>query len=287
LRLIFLTPFSDYEFFDTVKHGVRDAARAMDVDVTFTGPKDGNLVALAGMIRRAVADKYDGIAVNITDPVALDEAIAEASAKGVPVVAFNVDDDRTPNARLSAVCQDFLSAGRSLGQRAIEFIPGNSHILMTMHEAGVSALDDRSRGAKDVLKRRGITWTEIVTGSERELAVQRIRAALAADPAIRVILSTGSADTEAAGLVIAEQPAGRGFVSAGFDLSPEILRLVKTGAIRFTIDQQPYVQGYYPVVQLAFYKRYGIRPSNIDSGAIVIDAQTASSVMELDKELYR
>jgi simple sugar transport system substrate-binding protein len=287
LRLIFLTPFAEYDFFKPIEHGMKDAAKAMNVDAKFGGPKDGNLQELAAMIRKAIRDGYDGIAVNITDPNALDEAISEATAKGVPVVAFNVDDNGTPNARLSAVCQDFLAAGRSLGQRAAKFVPDNSHVLVTKHEAGVSALDDRARGAEDVLRQHGVTWEELVTGSDRNVAMERIRAALAAEPTIRVILSTGSADTEAAGLVVEDEPSESGFESAGFDLSPEILRLVKHGVIRFTIDQQPYIQGYYPVLQLAFYLRYGIKPSNIDSGAIVINAEDVEKVAELNKRQFR
>ncbi len=79
-------------------------------------------------------------------------------------------------------------------------------------------------------------------------------------PDIKFILCTGQADTEGAGLAIEKNFAGKGYTAAGFDLSPEILRLIKAGYIKCTIDQQPYIQGYYPVIQLALYKRYGIMP---------------------------
>ena len=79
----------------------------------------------------------------------------------------------------------------------------------------------------------------------------------------------------------------RNYYAAGFDLSPEILRLVKEGMIDFTIDQQPYVQGFYPVVQLALYCRYGIAPSNMDSGAGIISRENADEVMEFSARGYR
>ena len=50
----------------------------------------------------------------------------------------------------------------------------------------------------------------------------------------------------------------------------EILRLVKGGVIAFTVDQQPYVQGFYPVLQLTQYLRYGLRPASVDAGATII-----------------
>ncbi len=52
-----------------------------------------------------------------------------------------------------------------------------------------------------------------------------------------------------------------------FDLSSEIAEAIKKGEINFAIDQQPYLQGYLPVVILTNYARYGVLPSgNINSG---------------------
>lgn len=59
------------------------------------------------------------------------------------------------------------------------------------------------------------------------------------------------------------------------------------GVIKFTIDQQPYVQGFYPVVQLALYCRYGIKPPSMDAGATVITKSQAAGVMELKAKNYR
>ena len=52
-----------------------------------------------------------------------------------------------------------------------------------------------------------------------------------------------------------------------FDLSSEIAKAIKSGVIAFAIDQQPYLQGYLPVVILTNLVRYGVLPSgNINSG---------------------
>ena len=76
-------------------------------------------------------------------------------------------------------------------------------------------------------------------------------------------------------------------VAAGFDLTPEILRMIKAGTIRFTIDQQPYIQGFYPVVQLTLLKRYGIMPASMDAGAAVIAKDQADSVLQLTEPHFR
>lgn len=287
VRVLLLTPFVDYAFFGPVKKGMQDAAQAMDVEATFDGTKDGNVKALADKVKRAVDAGYDGIAVNMIDPVAFDGVAAEAARKGVPVIAFNVDDSRTPNARLAAVGQNMLAAGRKFGRQISPSIVRGSHILLTMHDPNISALEDRAQGIRDELQSRNVRWTELITTTDREEAVKRIRAALQANSTIKTILSTGSADTEAAGLTIERYFSRSEYIAAGFDLSPDILRLIQAGVIRFSIDQQPYSQGYLSVVNLALQKRYGLAPSNIDTGAGIITAAEAPRVLNLSEQNFR
>lgn len=63
--------------------------------------------------------------------------------------------------------------------------------------------------------------------------------------------------------------------------------MVETRSIAFTIDQQPYVQGFYPVVQLALYCRYGIKPSSLDTGATVIRGNDVAAIVKLSAAGYR
>ena len=223
----------------------------MGVECVFTGTTGVDVKAQAEMVRQALRDGYDGIALNIIDPVAFDAVAEEARNQGVPLVAFNVDDYATPNARLSAVCQRYYDAGRTVGRRCAEFIPSGSHILMTQHAAGVSALDDRLRGEQEELGKTGHYLDDRRHGQhDGGSGRSRHPRALKKNPQIKFVVCTGQADTEGAGLAVEKNFADRGIVVAGFDLSPEILRLIKAGVIGFTIDQQPYTQGFYPVVQL-------------------------------------
>jgi simple sugar transport system substrate-binding protein len=49
----------------------------------------------------------------------------------------------------------------------------------------------------------------------------------------------------------------KGIHTGGFDLLPVTLTAIKDGFFGFTIDQQPYLQGFYPLVQLFLYKLSG------------------------------
>jgi simple sugar transport system substrate-binding protein len=63
-------------------------------------------------------------------------------------------------------------------------------------------------------------------------------------------------------------------VAGGFDLVPETLASVKSGDLDYTIDQQPYLQGFLPVLQLFLY--------NV-SGSLTGMADTNTGLKFLDK----
>ncbi|MBN2580997.1 MAG: substrate-binding domain-containing protein [Pirellulales bacterium] len=287
LRLAFITCAKGGPFYGPVKKGMRDAAEIMGVNCDWLGTEHVDVKAQAELVKQAVADGYDGIALSIIDPVAFDAVVEEALRKGVPVVGFNVDDNNTPNARLCAVCQRFPEAGRALAKSVAADVPRGAHVLAMMHDRGISALDERLRGMQEGLKGKDVRWTVLITGNDVAKGEKRIAEALRRNPDIHIIFGTGLADTEAAGRVIEREYADRDYWAAGFDLSPEILRLIKAGVIRCTVDQQPYIQGFYPVVQLTQYLRYGISPSNVDAGATIVDRSNADRVLELTKKHYR
>jgi simple sugar transport system substrate-binding protein len=259
----------------------------MGVECDFLGTEGVDVAAQANMVPRAVADGYSGIALNTIDAEAFDKVIQDAIEKGVPVVAFNVDDHATPNARLSSVNQRLYEAGEALAEHLLPHIPDSAHILMTMHDEGVSALKDRLRGVQAVLKRKNARWTVAVTGNDSVKGAEVIANALRENSDIQIVVGTGQSDTEAAGRAIEKSFPSKGYWSAGFDLSPETLRLIRQGHIRCTVDQQPYIQGFYPVIQLTLYLRYGIMPASIDAGAAIIDRSNVEQVIELTKKKYR
>ena len=164
LKFIFITCAVEEAFFNPVKKGMQDAAEMMGVKADFIGTEDVDLTEQAGMVTKAVADGYHGIALNIIDPEAFNGVVEEAMAKGVPVVAFNVDGTYGKGPHLSSITQDLYEAGRTLGKKAANVLPENVKILMTIHSKGISALEDRLRGIQEVLKEaKNATWKVVVT----------------------------------------------------------------------------------------------------------------------------
>jgi simple sugar transport system substrate-binding protein len=257
----------DYDFFLPMREGVRDAAEVLAVDATFDGVADGNVDLLARKALEAL-NEFDGLAINMTAPGVFSSVAREAAILSKPLIAINVDDPAS--ARLASIGQNMVGAGRLLGREIRPYLEQNSSVLFTMHDPGITALEERAGGAQEELQTINILHRALITGTDRDVAVERIRQAIIEDPTIRAIIGTGMADTEAIGLALEAHFPGSEFMAAGFDTSPEIFRLVRSGFLQFTVDQQPYVQGYFAVVALALAVRKGVAPPDIDTGATLI-----------------
>ena len=48
--------------------------------------------------------------------------------------------------------------------------------------------------------------------------------------------------------------SAKGVKGGGYDLTPITQQLLAAGQIEFTIDQQPYLQGFFPILQLYMYQ---------------------------------
>lgn len=274
----YITGFIQEDFFRDVRRGMHDAAAELGVDAEFTGTLDADPAALSQMIRQAVENGVDGIAVNILHPTGLHEALEFCRQRNVPVVTFNVDGET--DMRLATVSQNFNQAGAALGAFMADRIPVGSRVLFTLHDAGISALDTRMESMARVLESRKIRTSSLVTGNTPELARDTILRELEQDPDISIILGTGQSDTHGAALAALARP-DRDLTIAGFDVCPEILQLVCQGVIQATVEQQPYVQGYFPLVLLDKYCTQHIMPFDIDAGSALCTAERARLLLSL------
>ena len=80
----------------------------------------------------------------------------------------------------------------------------------------------------------------------------------------------------------------KGVKAGGYDLMPTTLKLISTNQLDFTIDQQPYLQGWLPVIQLFFYKYSSglVAPSNTNTGLLFVTKDEREAV-HLDEDTLR
>ena len=61
----------------------------------------------------------------------------------------------------------------------------------------------------------------------------------------------------------------------------------KKGYIQLTADQQPFLQGYLPILSLCLSYKYGFAPMDVETGAGFVDVNNFGLVATLAEEGYR
>lgn len=73
----------------------------------------------------------------------------------------------------------------------------------------------------------------------------------------------------------------------GFDTSPQIVEAFNGGWVQLTADQQPFLQGYLPILSLCQQVVLGLAPMNVDTGAGFVTPDNYEQVAKLATEGLR
>ncbi len=246
-------PASD-PFWSVIKRGVEQGAKDMGVQAIYQAPPTIDMVAMSHLIDSAVAAHPDGLVVSIPDPNALGPSIKAAVAAGIPVISINAGAEVSKSLGILVhIGQTEYEAGFAGGQKM--GAAGAKHALCVNQQVGVSTLAQRCQGFSDALKQVGATMKVIgVNGNNPTQTQQTIEAAIQHDPSVDGILALGPQGSLPAIKALQDLNKTGQIKLATFDLSPDVLQAIKNGQMLFAIDQQPYLQGYLPIVLLTLYK---------------------------------
>jgi simple sugar transport system substrate-binding protein len=204
-----------------------------------------------------VSGKADGIAISLVDPSAFNDPVEKALATGIPVVSYNAD--AKGNKRLCYIGQDLFLSGKGLGQRIVEAV-GEGEVGGFIATPGQLNIQPRMDGAREAIKESGknIKLEEIATGPTVNEELSRIQAYYTGHPDIKGMFAVDAGSTEGVGKTMAANKLHeKGVHAGGFDLLPTTLDAISKGDLDFTIDQQPYLQGFYTIMVLFVYKISG------------------------------
>jgi ABC-type sugar transport system substrate-binding protein len=260
---------SSNPFFEAVVNGAKDAAeqQGVNVDVQF-GEEDQSRTKT--ILETGVANRVTGIAVNVADDNAYVELLCKAMKDGIPVVTFNIDDSRhgAPGStcRMAFMGQNFITTGYLIGKRMIEVhhLKKGDKVFTPVEAPHGTYAVLRHQGVQKALDEIGATSEILGTGNDHAQALNLMTQYLLGHPDTAAVIGLGQTPTSQA--VQAIKDAGLKIPAGGFDVSQEILDQIKSGELTATVDQQPYSQGFYAVTQLALYNKYGLYPSEMDTG---------------------
>jgi simple sugar transport system substrate-binding protein len=284
-RIVSITPAQAVDaFWSVVKNGVDDAAELMGVEVQYQAPQTFDMVLMAQLIDAAVATKPDGLVVSIPDADALGDSIRAAVAAGIPVVSMDsgLDVSKDLGALLHLGIDEYPS-GFAAGERMKAL--GKTNGACINMEVGNVALDQRCQGFADAL---GGNSQVIATAIDPVEIRAGVAGYLLQHPEIDAVLTAGAIAFDPTLAAIEEAGLADQIALGSFDLSPSMLEAIDQGRAVFGIDAQQYLTGYYPVIFLTIYDRYGMIPvSDVLTGPLFVTKDTAKEVIELSAQGYR
>ena len=295
VHLRFFVGGAEGDAFGTIVYnGARQAAAdtGAQVDYVFSGWANEKMTQ---QLREAVASHPDGIAMmGHPGEAAILPLAMQAAKAGIKMMYQNVP---VP-AAVDKVGGGYVGAqqapqGHALGVeilRRFGLKAGDVAVVL-------GGFDDSIRGAREegtakALEEAGAKVVRLTSppewATDPNLAIPVITATLQANPTAKVIVypggqELGNAETymKAAGKKPGE------IINVGFDTSPQIVEAFNGGWVQLTADQQPFQQGYLPILSLCQTIVYGLAPINVDTGAGFVTPDNYKAVADLATEGLR
>lgn len=281
---------ADDPFFAVIKKGVDDAAAAVESyggSVSFLQLQTYDQIGpdAANLVRTAINQGADGIAVPNWVAEAEDPAILAAVDAGIPVMLYNSGgmEKAEELGALNYIGSDEYLAGKAGGTYMAE--NGATSVICVNTVPGAANLEARCSGVIDGMTEAGQSGAQLPlppTSFGNPTAVaEAIKAKLLNDPGIDGVVTISQADADSAANGIAQAGAQGRVRLGGFDMNSTILDRIKGGTQLFAIDQQPYLQGFLATSLLHSHAAFGtnVPTSPILTGPAIVDASNVEQTL--------
>jgi simple sugar transport system substrate-binding protein len=286
-------------FWQSVKIGMDDACAQVKAkcQILFIQTR-GNLDEQLSNLKAAVAQKPNGIVITLPNNRLYNDAVNEARAQGIPVIAANVDinDRSVNNQRQAFIGQDLEQAGYDLAKAMSSKFPasGAVHLLIGVSAPGQIWAEQRAAGIVRFMEEykkqnaaRAVTWHKLDSTTDLAQATSRVMAYISANPQTTGYLDIGYWHTGVATTLRSQGvPPGK-ILIGGFDLVPAALAEMKTGYVQFQVDQQPYLQGYLPIIQMELMNKFKLSAWDVNTGRSVVQPTEIDTILELSRKGVR
>jgi simple sugar transport system substrate-binding protein len=266
-------------FFVPTQFGFADAAALLGLPKPkWTGSADSADSDMVNAINDAITAKADGIATTVINSApsatTFEVPVASAMNAGIPVVSYNADGPIingvvTPGTnRLCYVGQALYLSGQQMGEH-IKSLAKPGEIAIFIATPGTANIQPRYDGAASVLTAAGYTVKMIATGATTADEAPAEKAYLLGNSKnITGAFAVDAGSTEELGPNLASLGLVGKIPAGGFDLTPGTLTAINAGQLDFTINQDPYLQGFLPVLYMYLYNLTGglVLPPDTDTG---------------------
>ncbi|QYZ72108.1 substrate-binding domain-containing protein [Neotabrizicola shimadae] len=278
------------QFWNKIKKGVDDARLVVEanggkVDYLRMQSYDNFAADAADIIRVAISQNPDGIAVPNWVYESQDPAIKEAIAAGIKVILFNAGTIEKADelGAINYVGSDEYIAGRAGGEQLAKLGAKKGVCINTL--PGTANIEARCKGMIDAMTEAGATAEQLPLPStafgDPAAIAEAVKAYLSQNPDVTGALAIGAGEADAAAIGI-QQAGLTGKVSLGcFDFNEATLNRIKAGEQAFAIDQQPYLQALLAVTLLASHIDFGtdLPTAPLLTGPGIIDASNVDATI--------
>jgi simple sugar transport system substrate-binding protein len=273
-KFAFVNHVTTNPFFVPTQYGLADAAALLNLPKpSWTGSDKSSISTMVSATNAAISAKANGIALAVISTTAFTQPVKNAMNDGIPVVSYNADGnvgDPGTN-RLAYIGQDLFVSGQELGKRIVASMPSGGDAVGFIATPGTANIQPRIDGAKQAIQASGknIKFTSITSGAELSQENTTINSyVLAHKSSLKGIFAVDAGSTQTVGQIIKKYSLEGKVASGGFDLTPQTLSAIQGGSLQFTIDQQPYLQGFLPVLALYLFNLSGglVAPPETNTG---------------------
>jgi simple sugar transport system substrate-binding protein len=274
-------------FFVPTQYGFADAAALLDIPTPKWGgsASTSSVAQMVSFLQTAVAAKANGIATTVINSTGFTTPVMDAMNAGIPVVTYNADgtvgSSGVPDIGTNRLCyvgQALYLSGQQLGERIKSLVTTPGEIVIFIATPGTGNIQPRYDGAASVLKAAGYTVSEIATGSATSVELAAEKAYLLGHKGVKGVFAVDAGSTS----FIPQAVAGAGLPAStptgGFDLTPTTLSAIQAGTLDFTINQNPYLQGFLPTLYLYLFNLSGglVPPPDTDTGLSFVTKTTVA-----------
>jgi simple sugar transport system substrate-binding protein len=237
-------------FWDIIRKGAETAAAKDNAKLLYSS--DAEAGRQAQLVQAAIDQHVDGIVVTLAKPDAMRDVIAKARAAGIPVVSVNAGELQSAElGALTHIGQDERVGGQMVGKKLNEL--GAKHVVCVNQEQGHVGLESRCAGIKETFQ--GTSEVLYVDSADPAGVRSSITAKLQTSRDIDYVVTLGAPYALHALQSVAD--AGSQAKVGTFDMNKEAIQAVKDGKLVFSVDQQPFLQGYLSVDQIWLYLQNG------------------------------
>ncbi|MCU7726836.1 sugar ABC transporter substrate-binding protein [Actinoplanes sp. KI2] len=276
-KFVFVNHVTTNPFFTPTQYGAEDACKLLGCSYQWTGSQNSVVAEMVNATNTAISGKADGLAIAVVDKSAFKAPVDQALSAGIPVVSYNADGARDDpgTSRLTYIGQGLYESGYALGQRALTAVQSGD-VVGFIATPGQLNIQPRIDGAAQAFKDAGgaVKFTSVATNADVTKGLSIIDAYAQGHSGLAGMLAVDAGSTQAVGATVKKyNMRSKGLkVAGGFDLIPETLNSIKSGDLDYTIDQQPYLQGFLPVLYLYLFKISGglISPPQTNTGLLFV-----------------